>query len=84
MTVQTTVSNQTARAARTGIQAGPAWVLTEFIDAFLYDLSDRQFGALVALLLIVLSYVQVILENHAGWALFRSANRVAPTVTNVT
>jgi len=61
-----------ANAARTAIQAGPAWVVVENIDAFVYDLSDRQFGALVALLLIVFSYVQVVIENYAGRALLRN------------
>lgn len=77
----TSVPIKQANAARTTMQAGPAWVIVEFVDAFFYDMSDRQFGALVALLFIGLSYVQVVLENYAGRAFFRLPVTKAPVVT---
>lgn len=60
-----------ARPLRTAIQASPAWVITECIDAFIYDMSDRQFGALMGLLLVLVSWTQVLVENKAGVGLFR-------------
>lgn len=59
------------RPARTAVQAAPAWMVTEFVDAWLYDMSDRQFGALVALLTFLFAYGQVIIENKVGKGLLR-------------
>lgn len=59
------------RPIRTAIQASPAWAITECIDAFLYDMSDRQFGALMGLLLVLFSWIQVLVENKVGAGLFR-------------
>lgn len=53
-----------ANPARTGVQMGAAAIIVEFIDAFFYDLSERQYAALVALLILVVSFVQNLYEQY--------------------
>jgi hypothetical protein len=65
------ISEVIARPVRTGIQLGAATVLTEFVDAFFTDLTDKQYGALVAFLTLLLSMVQAAVENSTGKALLR-------------
>lgn len=68
------------RPTRTAIQATPALVLTEFVDAFLYDLNEPQYGALVGLLTVVISWAQTLTENRLGKGLLRD---VPPTTDPV-
>lgn len=67
-----TVSEATARAGRTAPQGGLAWALTEGVDAFFYDMTDRQYGVLIVLLTIVFAFVQAAIENGIGKALLRN------------
>ena len=76
-----TVSESVARPARTAIQAVPAGAITEFVDAFIYDMSDRQYGAAVVLLTLLFGWAQAAFENHRGEALW--LRRVPPTDTPV-
>lgn len=66
------IGEPTARAFRTATQGGTAWVLTEFADAWLYDMTERQFGALVALLTLLLAWGQALVENHYGKGFLRA------------
>ncbi len=59
------------RSVRTAVQAGVSGIIVEFVDAFFYDLSDRQYGAAVALLTILLTYVQNLVEERRGAGLLR-------------
>ena len=80
--MSSTVPLSVANATRTAVQAGPAWVVTEFTDAWIYDMNDRQFGALVALLLLIFAFIQPLVENYFGRALMRTPATsvpVAPT-----
>ena len=75
------VNSAVARATRTGIQGTPAWALTEGIDAFLVDLSDRQYGIAVVLLTILISFIQNTIENGFGKAILRvPTNEGTPVV----
>ncbi len=65
------VNRSIAGPVRTAVQFVPSAVLTECIDAFLYDLSDRQYGALSGLLLILFSWGQNYLEERKGAAFLR-------------
>lgn len=60
-----------ANPARTAIQAAPAAVLTEFVDAFIVDLSEKQYLALAGLLLLLFSWGQNVIEEVKGKALFK-------------
>lgn len=73
---QMTVSETVARPLRTAPQGGIAWAVTEGIDAFFYDFSDRQYGILVVLLTMLVSFIQTTVENGIGKAFLR---RVPPT-----
>lgn len=42
---------------RTAAQLIPAAVITEFIDAWIHDMNDKQYAALLGLLLLVCSVV---------------------------
>ena len=59
----TKVSEAVARPVRTAAQATPSWVIVEVVDAFIYDLSERQFGALLLLLTLLFGWAQNLLEN---------------------
>lgn len=71
-----TVSWAVAGPTRTLIQAGPSYAIVEGIDAFLYNMNDRQYAALVVLLTMLLGFVQASVENGIGKAILR---RVPPT-----
>lgn len=70
------VSEVLARPVRTAVQGTPAWIITEMVDAFLVDLTDRQYGILVLFLTMVFSFVQTAIENKTGKGLLR---KVPPT-----
>lgn len=59
----TKVSEAVARPVRTAAQAAPAWVFTEAIDAFIFDMSDRQYGVMIALFTVLFSWIQNFTEN---------------------
>ena len=64
-------SSTITRPARTALQATPAVAIAAFIDAFLYDMTDVQFGAAVGLLTVVIGWTQTLAENVSGRALLR-------------
>lgn len=51
---------------RTGVQIGSAGLIVEFIDAFLYNMDDRQYAALIAVLGLVFSIIQNLYEQRKG------------------
>lgn len=65
------VSRSIAGPVRTAVQLVPSAVLTEFIDAFLIDLSERQYLALSGLLLLVFSWGQNLYEQKTGVSFLR-------------
>lgn len=67
---KTRVSEAIARPVRTAAQATPAWVLTELVDAWFYDMDERQFGAAVLALTLLFGWVQALLENKRGSGFF--------------
>lgn len=67
----TGIRDTIARPVRTAAQGGTGWLVVEFIDAFVYDMSDRQYGIAVALATVVLGYLQNVVENLSGVALLR-------------
>lgn len=74
------VSEALARPVRTGLQGTPAWIITEGIDAWFYDMNDRQYGITVLFLTMAFGYVQAIVENYLGKGLLRN---MTPTGTPV-
>jgi hypothetical protein len=77
-----TVSDAVARPARTGLQGGAGWVVAEFIDAFLWDMDDRQYGIAVVVLGSVISWIQNTVENHYGKGLLRQVPEPDPPVVD--
>lgn len=65
------VSNAVANPVRTATQGVPAFVITEAVDAFLIDLSDKQYAALAGLLLLVFSWLQALVELKMGRAFLK-------------
>jgi hypothetical protein len=65
------MSESLNRASRTVVQGTVAGALVEFIDAFAYDMSDRQYGAAIVLLTMTISYVQTFIEDKKGAGLLR-------------
>lgn len=65
------VIDAVARPVRTGVQTGASFVIVELVDAFFYDMDDRQYGALVAALTLGLAFAQNFLENYTGKALLK-------------
>lgn len=59
------------RPIRTATQGAPAWILTEAIDSMLWDMDDRQYGVMVLLLTMVISYAQTAIENWHGSGFLR-------------
>lgn len=76
------VSEALARPARTAGQGTAGWVGTEFIDAFIYNMNDRQYGILVVVLTIVFGWIQVVVENYLGKAFLRRIPAVEVPVTD--
>lgn len=66
------VGEPLARATRTAVQATPAWIITEMLDAFLVDMTERQYGVLVLFLTMVISWAQALIENRLGTGLLRA------------
>lgn len=60
-----------ARPLRTATQLATSTAVIEFIDAVIYDMNDRAYFASVGLLVIVLSSVQVLVEDYFGKAFLR-------------
>ncbi|QEM40896.1 MAG: amino acid ABC transporter permease [Phage AS32] len=71
-----TVSTAVANPVRTVAQGSLAWVVAEGIDAFLYDLNERQYGVAIVAFAMVFSFVQNLVENHFGKGFFR---QIPPT-----
>lgn len=66
------VSEVIARPVRTAGQLGAGAVITEFFDAFVRDLTDKQYAAMLGLLTLLIGAGQVAYENWKGKALLRS------------
>jgi hypothetical protein len=66
------VSESLARPLRTAPQGGLAWALTEGIDAFVYDLSQQQYGIALVLLTMLFSFLQTAIEQGIGKAFLRT------------
>ena len=77
MSDTTRVSEAIARPARTAIQVVPSAAITEFVDAFIYDMNDRQYAALVVMLTLLFAWIQAAYENAKGRGLWFRA--VPPT-----
>ena len=60
------------RPVRTAGQATVGWIVTEGIDAFFYDMDDRQYGVLLAGLTVLFSWLQVQVENFTDKGLLRN------------
>lgn len=65
------MSESLNRASRTVVQGTVAGALVEFVDAFIFDMSDRQYGAAIVALTMLLSYVQTFIEDKKGAGLLR-------------
>lgn len=78
---KTGVSEAIARPVRTGPQAVVAFAVVEFIDSFINDLTEKQYGAAVGLLILILAGIQVLVENGLGKTIFRKlpSEQVPPT-----
>lgn len=60
-----------AGPVRTAVQMAPAAVITEFIDVFFYDFDERQYAVVGALLTLVLSFTQNLVEELKGRAFLK-------------
>ena len=76
------VSDAVARPVRTAVQGGVGWVATEFIDAFLWDMDDRQYGISVIVLGSVISWFQNLAENHFEVGFMRDVPERDPKVVD--
>lgn len=65
------VSDTTARTARTTVQGGAGWVIVEALNAFGWDMTQRQYGIAVVIAGVVFSFAQNLIENHFGKALLK-------------
>ena len=74
------VSQSIARPVRTGLQLVSAGVLVELVDSTIWDMTDRQYAAVVAALTMVLGFIQVVIEDSTGKALLRVPSPPAPEV----
>lgn len=66
-----TVSRAVSGPVRTAAQLVPAAVITEFLDAFVYDFDEKQYAALVAILLLGTSFVQNLIEARRNKAFLK-------------
>lgn len=62
-----------ANPTRTAVQLVPAAVITEFVDAFIYDMNEKQYAALMGLLLLVFSVLQNVFEEYKGRAFLKES-----------
>lgn len=69
---QSKVPDTVARPVRGAAQGATSYIVVEFVDSFLYDMNDKQYGAAVALLAILFSFIQVVVENYMGKAVLRT------------
>lgn len=76
------ISEAKARAARTVVQMTPAAVIVELVDSTFWDMDERQYAAIFAALTLVFAWVQVLIENKTGYALFRKFSRNDPAVVS--
>lgn len=60
-----------ANPVRTAGQLLPSAIIVEFIDAFVTNLSDKQYAALSGLLLLVFCYLQNLVEEIKGRAFLK-------------
>lgn len=60
------VQRSVSGPVRTAVQLVPAAVFVEVADAFFYDFDDRQYAALLGLLLLVFSWAQNFIEQKKG------------------
>lgn len=60
------VQRSVSGPVRTAVQMVPSAILTEFIDAWLFDMTERQYVALSGLLLLVVSWAQNYFEQKKG------------------
>lgn len=60
-----------ANPVRTAVQVVPAAALTEFVDAFIFDMSEKQYMALAGVLLLVFSWGQNVIEEVRGKAFLK-------------
>lgn len=74
------VSQSIARPVRTGLQLVSAGVIVEVVDVTVWDMTDRQYGAIVALLTMVIGFLQVVLEDKTGKAILRTPSPPAQPV----
>lgn len=74
----TAISTTIANPIRTGVQLVPAIVITEFIDSFILDFTEKQYAASVGLLLLVTSWIQNGLENLKGRGFLREVADATP------
>ena len=69
------ISTTVANPIRTGVQLVPSAIITEFVDAFIYDMDEKQYLALAAMLLMFISYGQNLLENRRGSGFLREVSQ---------
>lgn len=60
-----------SRVARTALQLGAVTAVVEFVDTAVVDMSDRTYSASIVLGTVLLSALQVLVENASGKAVLR-------------
>ncbi|NUO57299.1 MAG: hypothetical protein HOV78_11585 [Hamadaea sp.] len=69
---QPRVSQAVTRPARTAVQGGLAFAITELLDSFgILPMDERQYAAVLLILTIVLGAVQAAVENRIGKGFLR-------------
>jgi len=66
-----TLPESITRPTRTAGQGAAAYAAVEFVDSWLYDMTDRQYAALVVALTIIIGWAQVAIEDWRGKAILR-------------
>lgn len=66
-----TVTRAISGPVRTATQLIPAFVITEFVDAFFYDFDEKQYAATAAFLLMCTSFGQNLFEQLKGKAFLK-------------
>lgn len=66
------ITEKLARPGRTAGQGGLAFAIVEVVDSFGADFTTRQYGALLLLLTLVVSFIQVSVEDGLGKAVLRT------------
>lgn len=73
MSSRATVPESVGRTVRTAGQLVPSVVIVELVDAFFYNMDDRQYAALAAGLLLLFTFLQNAYEDYKNKGLwFRS------------